>query len=76
MTVNGFRPQQAVDAGMTLTLSKIEVKVRIHMKLTKLQISPRIDLHHLAVSQMIVSPLPGLFYFSYFLYYARLLSFT
>jgi len=29
------RPQQAMHAGMTLTPSKIEVKVRGHMKLAK-----------------------------------------
>jgi len=58
--VNAGRLQQAVHAGTTLTPSKI--KVRGHMKLTKLQISIRIDLlHHLAAVAMTVSPLPGLF---------------
>ena len=62
MIVNAGRPQQAVHGGMTLTPSKIEVKVRSHMKLAKLQISLRTDLlHHLAAAAMTVSPHPGLF---------------
>ena len=63
MIVNAGRPQQAVHGGMTLTPSKIEVKVRGHMKLAKLQISLRIDLlRHLAAAAMTVSRLPGLFF--------------
>jgi len=37
-----YRPQQAVHAGMTLTLSKTVFKIRGHMKLAKLQIFLRI----------------------------------
>jgi len=40
--VNAGRPQQAVHFGVTLTPSKIEVKVRGYMKFAKLQISLRI----------------------------------
>jgi len=62
MVVNAGRLQQAVHAGMTLTPSKFEIKVRGHMKLAKLQISLRIDLlRHLATVAMTISPLPGLF---------------
>jgi len=60
--VNAGKPQQAMHAGMTLTWSKIEVKVTGQMKLAKLQISLRTDLlRHIAAAAMTVSPLPELF---------------
>jgi len=46
---------------MTLTPSKIGIKVRDRMKLAKLQISLTIELCHLAAAVMTINSLPGLF---------------
>jgi len=60
--------KRGVHADITLTLLKIEVKVRGHMSLAKLQVSLRTDLCHLAAAAMTVSPLPWLFFTSWMLF--------